>query len=244
MGNPEPNILFDYATIYLNPSQICINENWQTDYKCGQFDSDTGHLNILVMGKYVLNMIGITIPTHGMQELSSKEKIIASAHQIMGDFGQNLERCVKLAKKEVIQDYLGFTSQGLYDYSNKDKLDGKKVTDWVQNARDYSGNPCEGFPEDMELPEGLTIEFVPTFRKLRYIEGLGEKVGENYTIEGETFAQQVKNFLNMYDAVTSHIDWKEKTERENKLAQMSKGHSICSGTTPIAKLVLPKSLEE
>ncbi len=244
MGNPEPNILFDYANMYLNPSQICLNENWQTDYSGGQFDSDIGHLNILVMEKYVLEMLNITLPANGMQELSSKEAIISSVHGIIGDFGQNLERCVRLAEEGVIQDSLCFTAQGLLDYSNKDKSGYQKVTEWIRNARDYSSNPSEGFPEDMKLPEGLTIEFVPTFRKLRYMDGLGEKVGHNYTIKGETFAQQVENFLNMYDAVTAHIDWKEKTEREIRLAQIRKGHSICSGTLPIAKLVLPKSLEE
>lgn len=238
----KPNIIYDYAHVILDPSELksMYGEEYKSEFKNGQLNSARGIFHMSLVNDCVLEMHGIAIPSYGIQELSSDKAIVNSIQRLVGDFGNSLERCFELAKERIIQDSLYFTPNGLYDYSKENKLDGKQVTEWVRHAKDYPFNLKEVLPNDMKLPEGLEVKFVPTFQALRDIDTLSLSiVGSCYTIRGETFANCVENFLAMYEAVTTHINWEEQTRNQIILHQSKKGEHIHSGTIPVAELIFP-----
>ena len=241
MANLKQNIFYDYAHLSLNPHEIYDEKGWKEKFLNGQFNKYNGLLHMFV-GDCVLEMHGIKIPPSRVKDLSSEKEIINSARRLLGNFENNLEKCIGLAQKGIIQSNLDFTPYGLYDYSKADKLEGKRVTNWIRQAKDYSSDAKSYFPDDIKLPKGLAIEFVPTFQVLRGIDNLGMQNKEGgHIIEGTTFAKRIENFLIMYDAVVAHINWTEQTRKEIIFNQRKNNENRRIRTIPVAELVLPCS---
>lgn len=238
----KPNISYNHAHITLgaNESQSLFGEEYKKEFQNGQLNNAQGVLRLLLVNDCVLEMHGIKIPIFGMRELSSEGAIIDSVKRLLGDFGNGLERSVELAEKRIIQDDFYFTPKGLCDYSRADELERKQVTEWVKYARDYPSNVNELLPDDLRFPKGLEVKFAPTFQALRNLGDYAWKEGNSDYIGGETFADCVKNFLDMYDAVVAHIDWEERTGNEIRFRQLEKGEHTHTGVISVAELVLTK----
>ena len=217
MSEPKPNILFDSANLYLNPDDmVAFGSTWRDDFREERFVPESGSLDMIVEEDYFLEIRGIKIPTYGMEDLSCKEGVVNSARRLIGDLDPALERYVNLLEKDVVQDDLYFTPNGLCDYSKSNSFDlqGKSVGEWVSSARNLSECPRIYLPNEIKLPENSSIEFVPTFQALREIHDLnGKNSSDRFFIKGSTFSESIQNFLKMYDTIVAHVNWKEETER-------------------------------
>lgn len=183
----------------------------------------------------------------------SKEKIIGSIQNLLGDIEPSLERCAKFFKDEKVSPVLVFMPEGLADPSDNwrnassdsphEEKFPKHITTLVNDAKNYETS----LPKSLEIPEGISIEYVPTFQKLKEMPVPKEIVYYNLpsislratkvynVITGETFADCIDNFFTMYEAVEKHKSW-ETQERQRLKAQ-----GIENPVPKVARLILPSS---
>ncbi len=241
MTSSRSDICYDCAHIFLNPHKYFFEEGWKKEFEKGKLNTKQGFLELKVQEDYVLQMCGITVPLFRRGNLLSKEAIIDSVKRLLGDFGDDLNRYKELAQKGIVQDDLYFTPNRFFDYSK-----GDQVTKEIQKAKDYSANPEEYFPKEIKLPEGLSIEFVPTLKAMREIDVSvkEEKHYCNFIGYKTTFAEAVHNFLKMYDLVSAHREWERQEENKIILNRIRNHQHTSHKIIPIAKLVLPVNKED
>lgn len=238
----ESDISYGYAHLFLKPKEEYGGDFDDVFSEGVKFSDSINRVNLLVDEKYILEMHGISIPLSKLGKLSSKELIVDSVKKLIGNFDGKLERCVELVNRGIIQDNFSFSNDGLYDYSRKNTLHGRSVTDWVWVAKNYLSKLNElSSCYSMKMPKNAEVRVLPTFENISAVDGLGKEYemhpkeeNKRFFIEGETFAGCVMNFLNMYDAVDSHLEWLRIKERENMLSGSSE-------KVYLSELVVPNS---
>jgi hypothetical protein len=232
---PEPNIHFDYAHILLS------DEGCEDEFKEDRL-SKSGCLTIMIGNNRFLEMHGVTIPTYGREKLSSEKDIIASAGRIVGDLEDNLEKYAGLSNEGIVQGDLYFTSEGLYDYSRAGELEGKRVTEWIRHAKEYPSTLKELLPKSVEGRDDAIIKIIsPTFQTLKDINTLERKSGDMNVITSPTFAEGISNFLTMYDAVASHLQWRSEEENKLRREHRKRGEMYNEDKVKLAELIIPNS---
>ncbi len=235
----EPNISYEGICLFLNSKEEYMEELFENVLKGGRlFEEDERGIYIAIQDKCIANVYGIQTPFSLRGKLSSDDAIFDSALRLVGDFGNNLERLTLLSEEgKICQDNLYFDKRGFPDYSNEKHFDFKKVTEWVKLAQDYTHAENKDLPDDMEKPEREIFGLVPTFQSLRDLKNLGGKRMDTrgYFIVGETFAQSVQNFFDMYDATLNHVGWLKKRE---SMIHFGKEKGNSEGKPYVAKVIL------
>jgi hypothetical protein len=158
----------------------------------------------------------LSLSGEAIQERYSKvhtqRDIVNSIEGLLGNIEPSLARCLQLYEEEKILGTLKFLPQGLTDPTLGE---GKPLFAWMNATRE------DFLPNYLEVPNGTMAEYVPTFQKLReackYIPPFREQ-GPHSTFPGETFADCIETFLNIYDAVKEHKIW-ESEEKERSYEQ-------------------------
>lgn len=228
MEKQIPSILYDYVHLWLKPDEgFVLPEDWRESCKDGKLSS-AGTLDLLIEENYYLQVQGISIPTSFMGLISKPENVVQAVRNLVGDLGEGLARCVKLVEQRVLQDTLYFTPLGLADYThNFNSPNGDNVSSWIKYASSIKSELRDYFPRDFSLPIGSQIKFVPTFEKLKSMEGtIAKGPVDLYSFTGKTFADRINNFLGAYDAVKAHENWIDAEER--RLRNKGRGRKMSS----------------